>query len=141
MSAVRRVTARSALRLLLALAYLAAGAMHFAAPGPFVAITPAWVPGRAAVVALTGAAEILGALALAQPWSAGLRRAGGIGLALYAACVFPANINHLLIDMASPAPALGWAYHGPRMLLQPLLVWLALWTSEAIDWPFGRGRR
>jgi uncharacterized membrane protein len=135
------MTARAVLRLLLAAAYVAAGAMHFAAPRPFVAITPDWVPEKGAVVALTGAAEILGALALAQPWSAALRRAGGVGLALYAACVFPANINHLLIDMGSPAPALGWAYHGPRMLLQPVLIWLALWTSGAIDWPIGRARR
>jgi len=35
----------------------------------------------------------------------------------------------MLIDMARPHPQLGWAYHIPRMLLQPLLIWLALWTS------------
>lgn len=74
-------------------------------------------------------AEIAGAIGLAQPWSAGLRRAAGIGLALYAVCVFPANINHMLIDMARPHPQLGWAYHVPRMVLQPALVWAALWVS------------
>ena len=115
--------------------------MHLVAPQPFIAITPDWVPAKDAVVALTGLAELAGAAALAQPWSSGLRRAGGGALALYAVCVFPANINHMLIDMAAPAPALGWAYHAPRMLLQPLLVWLALWTGGAIDWPFGRRPR
>lgn len=84
---------------------------------------------KSAVITLTGIAEIAGALGLAQPWSAGLKRAAGIGLALYAVCVFPANINHMLMDMAKPHPQLGWAYHVPRMLLQPVLVWAALWVS------------
>ena len=88
------------------------------------------MPAPALVVAATGVAEIAGALALLQPWSRRLRRAGGIGLALYALCVFPANINHLLIDMARPDQGFGWAYHGPRMLLQPLLIWLAWWVSR-----------
>ena len=125
----RRERWRAALRWLLVLAYLAAGVLHLSAPGPFVAITPDWVPAKAAVIAFTGLAEIAGAMALAQPWSASLRRAGGIGLALYAVCVFPANITHRLIDMARPHPVLGWAYHVPRMLLQPALVWAALWAS------------
>jgi uncharacterized membrane protein len=103
--------------------------LHLSAPRPFIAITPDWVPAKPTIIALTGIAEIAGAIALAQPWSASLRRAGGIGLSLYALCVFPANINHMLIDMARPHPALGWAYHVPRMLLQPVLIWAALFAS------------
>lgn len=122
---------RTPLRWLLGLGYIAAGILHFAVPDAMIAITPRWVPEAAAVVYLTGVAEILGAVALLQPWSPPLRRAGGIGLALYALCVFPANINHMLIDMARPQPQLGWAYHGPRMLLQPVLIWLALWVSRS----------
>ena len=121
---------RAGLRWLLAISYLAAGVLHLSFPRPFIAITPGWVPMKSTVIAMTGMAEIAGAIALAQPWSAGLRRAGGIGLALYAVCVFPANVNHMLIDMARPQPALGWAYHVPRMLLQPILVWAALWASK-----------
>jgi uncharacterized membrane protein len=120
---------RAAVRWLLALSYLAAGILHLAAPRPFIAITPDWVPAKTMVIALTGVAEIAGAIGLAQHWSAALRRAAGIGLALYAVCVFPANINHMLIDMAQPHPALGWAYHVPRMLLQPVLIWAALFAS------------
>jgi uncharacterized membrane protein len=103
--------------------------LHFVYPDALIAITPNWVPDPALVIAATGIAESAGAMALVQPWSPGLRRAGGIGLALYALCVFPANINHMMIDMARPHPQLGWAYHIPRLLLQPLLIWLALWTS------------
>jgi uncharacterized membrane protein len=122
-------------RWLLAAAYLAAGVLHLVRAEPFIAITPGWVPMIPAVIALTGLAEIAGAIALVQPGRR-LRRAGAIGLALYAVCVFPANINHMLIDMAQAQPDLGWGYHAPRMVLQPILVWLALWVGGVIDWPF-----
>ncbi len=133
---------RTALRWLLAAAYLVAGYLHLVAPRPFVDVTPDWVPMKDQVVWITGIAEIAGALALVQPWSAALRRAGGVGLALYAVCVFPANINHFALDMARPAGdsggGLGLAYHLPRMALQPVLVWLALWTGGVTNWPFAR---
>lgn len=116
---------------MLGIGYIAAGMMHFIFPQALVGIMPRWVPQPGLVVALTGVAEAASGLALLQPWSAPLRRAGGIGLALYALCVFPANINHMLIDMAGAHPQLGWGYHVPRLLLQPLLIWLAVWVSRA----------
>ena len=129
---------RIALRWLLALFYFVAGVLHIIQPGPFVTITPYWVPLPHEVVLATGIAELAGAIALVQPWSLALRRAAGIGLALYAVCVFPANINHMFMDMAKPLPVLGWGYHIPRMFAQPLLVWLALWVGSVIEWPFSR---
>ena len=65
-----------------------------------------------------------------------LRRAAGIGLAAYAVCVYPANINHAVNAIALGGVQLGWWYHGPRLLLQPVLVWLALWVGHVTDWPF-----
>lgn len=132
------MSARTALRWLLGVLYLIAGYYHLAQPRPFVSITPGWVPAKDAVVLWTGIAEIAGAVGLMQPRSVALRRAGGIGLALYAACVFPANINHFALDMARPDGGLGLAYHLPRMALQPVLVWLALWTGGVTNWPFAR---
>ena len=129
---------RSGLRWLLALFYAVAAVMHLVQPSPFVTITPGWVPLPHEVVLATGIAELAGALALLQPWSLPLRRVGGIGLAFYAICVFPANINHMFMDMAKDAPVLGWGYHVPRMFAQPLVVWLALWVGNVIDWPFSR---
>ncbi len=96
---------------------------------------PHWVPAPEAFVWWTGIAELLGAAALAQPWSVNLRKAGAIGLALYAVCVFPANINHFAMDMAREDGGLGLAYHLPRMVAQPVLVWLALWVGGVTDWP------
>jgi len=123
---------RPALRWLLAAFYALAGAFHLAWPEPFLAIMPAFVPAPEAVVLWTGVAEILGAAALMQPWSLPLRRAGGWGLALYALCVWPANINHFALDMAREDGGLGLAYHVPRMIAQPVIIWLALWVGECL---------
>ena len=125
---------------LLALFYAYAGYRHIVGPQPFLQIMPGWVPVPEAVIMLTGMAEIAGALALAQPLSLRLRQAGGIGLALYALCVWPANFHHMLLDMAREDGGWGIAYHVPRMLAQPLIVWLALWTGRVLDWPFARTR-
>jgi uncharacterized membrane protein len=142
MARARRLDgARFVARFLLALLYLTAGIFHLLKPGPFVGITPAWVPIPGAVVLLTGVAELAAVPALLQPWSKPLRRAAGIGLALYAVCVYPANVNHMLIDMARPSHGLGLGYHVPRLFAQPLLVWLALWAAEVIQWPFRPGQR
>ena len=129
---------RTVLRLVLALLYAIAGVLHLVAPRPFLAIMPSGLPFPTEIVFLTGIAEILGAAALAQGWSASLQKAGAIGLALYAVCVFPANINHFAIDMARPDQGLGLAYHVPRMIAQPIIVWWALWAGGVTDWPFRR---
>ena len=127
---------RICLRWLLGLFYAVAAWFHLTAPEPFLRIMPGPVPMPEAVVLWTGVAELLGAAALLQPWSQPLRKAGAIGLALYALFVFPANINHFIIDMAKPDGGLGLGYHVPRMFAQPLVIWLALWTGGVIEWPF-----
>jgi uncharacterized membrane protein len=120
---------RTVLRVTLALFYAAAGYAHLAQPEPFLLITPDWVPYPEAVVFWTGIAEIAGALALIQPFAPRLRQAAGWALALYALCVWPANINHFAMDMARPDGGLGLVYHVPRMLAQPMLIWLAIWVG------------
>lgn len=137
-SARAHVTGRAVVRVILALFYAAAGVIHLLQPGPFVSITPLWVPVPDLVVALTGIAEIAGAIALIQPISPRLRRAAGWGLAAYALCVWPANFNHMAIDMAKPDGGIGLAYHIPRLAAQPLIIWLALWTGGVTHWPWRR---
>lgn len=126
---------RRVLRVILALFYFAAGVIHIVAPKPFLMIMPQWVPSPEAVVLLTGLAELFGAIGLLQWFSLPLRKAAGIGLALYAVCVFPANINHFIIDMGKADGGLGLAYHVPRMFAQPVFVWLALWCGGVTNWP------
>ncbi len=120
------------IRWLLAAFYAFAGVIHLINPAPFLTITPAWVPAPEAVVLLTGVAEILGAIGLVQPFSLKLRQAAGWGLALYALCVWPANINHFAMDMARADGGLGLGYHVPRMFAQPVIIWLALWVGECL---------
>lgn len=123
---------RAVLRWVLAAFYLLAGIVHLVRPAPFLTIMPGWVPAPEAVVLWTGVAEIAGAIGLVQPFSRKLRQAAGWGLALYALCVWPANINHFAIDMAKPDGGLGLAYHVPRMFAQPVVIWLALWVGECL---------
>jgi len=123
---------RLARRALAAIFILDAG-LHLFTPGPFVAITPAWVPYPAPVVLLTGIAALAGGVGLLIPAT---RRWAGIGLAIYTVCVFPANVNHAVENIALNGMTLSWLYHGPRLALQPLFVWWCLWASGVIDWPF-----
>ncbi|RDC60679.1 hypothetical protein HME9302_01894 [Alteripontixanthobacter maritimus] len=132
---------RNIFRVLLALFYGFAGYRHLVDPAPFLSITPDWVPAKAFVVAFTGWAELAGAAGLLQPWSKRLRRAAGIGLALYALCVWPANVNHMMMYLDGTIDGPSMAYHGPRMVAQPLIIWLALWVGEATDWPLRRKTR
>lgn len=127
---------RLALRVLLGVLYLAAGIAHLRAPGPFLSITPGWVPAPEFVIAGTGVAEILGALALVfvRP----LRHAAAIGLALYAICVYPANIKHALDALNAHGSSAWWPYHAPRLAFQPVFVWWALFAGGLINWPWRR---
>ncbi len=127
-----RLMAKRLTRGFLVVLYFGAGVLHLVKPAPFVMITPHWVPDARLVIALTGVAELAGAIGLAQWASPRLRMAAGWGLAAYALCVWPANINHMLMDFARPDHGLGWAYHGPRMVAQPVLIWAALWCSGAL---------
>jgi uncharacterized membrane protein len=67
-----------------------------------------------------------------------LRYAAGVMLALYAVCVYPANIKHALDSVTVGGTKLGWGYHGPRLAFQPVFVWWALFAGGVINWPFGR---
>ena len=123
---------RAIARSVLAVAYMAAGVLHITMPAPFVAITPDWVPFPNAVILLTGLCEIAGASAL---FSGRLRRAAGVALALYAVCVYPANLKHAF-EAPHGAMHLGWWYHAPRLAFQPVLVWWALFAGSVLTWPF-----
>ena len=126
-------TTRLILRWLLIAIYLFAGIAHVRTPGFFMRIVPAWVPWPEQIVILTGLCEIAGAIGLIPPR---LRRCAGIMLALYAVCVFPANIKHALDYAHTGRNALGWLYHVPRLAFQPVIVWWSLFAGGIITWPF-----
>lgn len=121
---------RTILRIVLAAFYGYAGYLHIVRPEPFLSIMPEMIPFPEQIVFWTGIAEILGAIGLLQWSNIRVRRAAGIGLALYALCVWPANINHFAMDMMREDGGLGLAYHIPRMIAQPVLILWALWAGE-----------
>lgn len=112
----------------LVLFYGVAGLAHLLLAPAFLTIMPAWVPTPAAVVMATGLCELAGATGL---MTRRFRRAAGWGLALYAVCVFPANVQHAVHDL-SGGVGLGWWYHAPRLFLQAPIMWWALWGSGAV---------
>ncbi|HEX3817760.1 MAG TPA: DoxX family membrane protein, partial [Chthoniobacterales bacterium] len=78
------------LRLALAIFFLIAGLGHLLMPGPYLAIMPPYIPWPKAMVALSGLAEIFGALGVCLPTT---RKAAGWFLIALLVIVFPANIQ------------------------------------------------
>ena len=132
-----RERTRTVLRYLLVAAYLFAGYVHVHTPHFFMPVMPGWVPYPRETIVGTGLCEIAGAIGLLIPRTRGF---AAIMLSLYAVCVFPANIKHMLDFAHSSGAWTGWLYHGPRMLLQPVIVWWTLFAGGLIVWPFSGQR-
>lgn len=130
---MRRETVRTAMRWTMAAFYTAAGILHLSSPHAFLPIVPDWVPYPRPTVMFTGVCELAGAAGLL---TRRFRWWAGVMLAAYAVCVFPANIKHAIDGIAIGGARLGWWYHGPRLALQPVLVWWALFCAGVIDWPW-----
>ena len=82
--------------------------------------------------------ELAGALGLLIPR---LRWWAGLLLALYMLAVWPANFKHAFEHIALPHIPDSWWYHGPRLALQPVLAWWALFCAGVVDWPRRKTRQ
>lgn len=129
---------RIVMRWILSAFYTAAGVAHLKAPTALLSITPGWVPFAPQVIFATGIFELAAAAALL---TTRLRYWSGIALAVYAVCVWPANIKHAIEGIDVPPIPSSWWYHGPRLALQPVIAWWALFCTGVIDWPWRRGKR
>jgi uncharacterized membrane protein len=106
---------------------VAVGIAHFAAPAPFVAIMPAWLPRSwdLPLVLLSGAFEVLGGAGLLVP---GARRRAAWGLCVLYICVFPANLQAALEPERMNVPA--WAAWA-RLPFQALFIaWAYRYTKR-----------
>lgn len=129
---------RAIIRWLLAALFAAAGVAHLMAPQSLLAITPSWVPFAPQLIWITGICEIAGAVALVtRP----LRWWAGVAFAVYALCVWPANIKHAFDGIEIAGLPSSWWYHGPRLAFQPVIIWAALFSAGVIDWPWRRSPR
>ena len=135
MTAARLASVRTVLRLVMAAFFAGGFVLHMTAVDALVSITPDWVPVPRAVVLTTGWLELAGAIGLMLPQT---RRVAGVALALYILAVWPANIHQAIAHIVVPPIPDSWWYHGPRLALQPVLAWWALFCAGVIDWPMCR---
>jgi len=111
-------------RLLLGVAFVAAGVNHFVMPRAYQRIVPPSMKDRAhSLVAVSGVAEVAGGLGVLLPWT---RRPAGIGLIALLAAVFPANL-YMARTPEHFRKIPRWALYA-RLPLQPLMMWWA-WTA------------
>ena len=132
MTSAHVASLRTVLRFVMAAFFLGGFVLHMTAVDALVAITPDWVPAPHAVVLITGWLELAGAIGLLLPRT---RRAAGIALALYIVAVWPANIHQAVDHIVVPPIPDSWWYHAPRLALQPVLAWWALFCAGVIGWP------
>jgi uncharacterized membrane protein len=107
------------LRIGLAIFFIIAGSLHFIFPAPYFRIMPPFLPWPGALIAISGAAEILGGAGLL---TARWRRPAAYGLALLLVAVFPANIYMAIAHVEFP----GWLgqswFQWLRLPLQLVLI-------------------
>jgi uncharacterized membrane protein len=112
---------------LAAVFFSGAGVLHFLRPAMYMKIMPPYIPWPLAMVYISGAAEIAGGLGILLPPA---RRAAALGLMALLVAVFPANLYMATNPVESGASALPPAALWGRLLLQPVLIWWALWCTK-----------
>lgn len=122
-------------RVLLAAFMVVAGVSHFVAHEQFLNQIPTWMPARSVVVWVSGIIEVaLGTALVALPRH---RRQVGWALAGFLVLVFPGNVYQAVAGIDAftlTTDTARWV----RLLFQPALVALALWSTGA--WPRSRVR-
>lgn len=121
--------ARMPLLLLLAVAMVGVGVLHFVRPEPFMRIVPPAFGDARLLVYVSGVFEVLGGVGVLIPQT---RRAAAWGLIALFLAVFPANIymamEGIQIDPANPVP--DWAAWA-RLPFQALLIaWAFMFTRK-----------
>lgn len=146
----RRRDLRMAMRHGLALGLLFTGIDHFvSAELRYVPMIPAFLqPQALLLVQLSGAAELLGAVALLMPAALyrrlglpDLRPAAGIGLAILFAVLVIANVNVALQGSQVAGLEFGRTYYLVRPFLQPIFMAWALYSVGLLPWSRGSRRQ
>ncbi len=102
---------------------VAAGVLHFVAPGTFTKIVPDWLPAPKVLVLVSGFFEIAGGLGLLVRRT---RTAAAWGLAALFAAVFPANVNMAVHKIYTDNPWILWG----RLPFQGMLIAWAYWLTR-----------
>jgi uncharacterized membrane protein len=124
---------RAVMRAIMAAFFVAGFAAHLYAAPSFEKIVPGWVPLPRETVFITGIIELAGAVALLIPRT---RWWAGVMLAIYVIAVWPANFKHAFEHIVLPPIPDSWWYHAPRLALQPVIAWWALFCAGVANWPW-----
>lgn len=108
-------------RLAASVVFLTSGSLHFIKPEIFRQIMPPALPAPNALVAVSGAAEIAGALGLMIPST---RRAAALGLCALLVAVFPANIYMALAHERFARTVPAWLLYTRLPLQAVLIAWI-----------------
>ena len=126
------MTRSEAARIAFGSCFILAGTLHFIVPDHYVAIMPRYLPAPAALVALSGLAEIAGGIGFLIPR---FRRVAGVALILLLIAVFPANLEMLRLAQLGDAPTWEKVLLWLRLPLQAVLIWLAWRLSRPLSPP------
>lgn len=110
----------------LALAFGFTGVGHFFAPEPMARMIPPRVPGRVAIIYVTGVAEIVAGLALLD---SGVRRAAGWFWIAFLIALLPFNIYAAMKRVPIGGHAWGPRYLWVRVPLQLVLIGWCYWFA------------
>jgi uncharacterized membrane protein len=115
-SATHDDTVRAIMRWIIAAFYVWGGYAHLHLPDVLMMLMPDIVPFPRQVIFVTGLLEFaMAAALLTKPF----RKWAGIAMAVYAICVWPANIKHFWYDIDVPGLGSNPIYHAIRLPLQP----------------------
>jgi uncharacterized membrane protein len=103
------------------------GITHFTSPEGFVKIVPPWLPSPRALVAISGAFEIVGGIGLLVPFTQTLAAWGLV--ALYVA-VFPANVYMAMHDVQPFSFHVSRAAQWARLPFQLVFIATAVWLAR-----------
>ena len=128
-----RVSLSELSRAALGAGFIAAGILHFVYPAYYRSIVPQYLPAPAALVAVSGVAEIAGGAGLlVRRW----RGAAAWGLIALMLAVFPANVEMLRQAREHQVSGLLQAALWLRLPVQGLLIWW-VWRLSRLN---GSGR-
>jgi uncharacterized membrane protein len=123
----RRRSRKETLRIILAIAMVLVGLLHFVVPDPFVKIVPSSLPHPLLLVYISGFFEIAGGIGILVPR---VSQAAAWGLILLFIAVFPANINMAINQISLPGIPDSALLRWVRLPLQAVLVAWAWWYTK-----------
>lgn len=111
-------------RILLGLAFVGAGLMHFIKTGFYVFIMPPYLPCPVELVWISGVCEVLGGIGVMVPATRVLAAWGLIALLV---AVYPANVHMALHHVVPPGMKIPQSLLWLRLPLQFVFIWMVWW--------------